>query len=161
MQYIALLQQIFDKNIALQTFPLPQLEFFQTCFTFLLVFRDEPYLETGDWRRFILYQAFIDRCNVCDPDKEKDPIKLTGRNTTNLFTHAKKYKDYQELLEQLQEQEKKKSEQQQKSMATFLDKGKFWPMRLKFDIYSDISSDDCLWKRWIWNFLLISRIKIF
>ena len=27
------------------------------------------------------------RCNVCDPDK--NPIKLPGRSTTPLFTHAK------------------------------------------------------------------------
>ena len=47
------------------------------------------------------------RCNVCDPNSEKPPIKLAGRNTTNLFTHAKTHEAYRKLLEELQAKEEK------------------------------------------------------
>lgn len=82
-------------------------------------------LGIGGVRLFTKLSSNEIECNACDPKKK---IKLHDGSTTKATSHVSQHPEYKKQLDDLREQERKKTETQQKQMTSFLN--------------NDISSDD-------------------
>jgi uncharacterized FlgJ-related protein len=90
-------------------------------------------LEIGGVKLFTKLSTTEVQCNACDPVKQ---YKLSQGSTSTLIAHIPKHPAYQTLLKEwqdLEKEEKKKSQAGQRKLSTFFNNGKF--LIKNFDIF--------------------------